>query len=201
MIYTITLNPSLDYVAYTDSFERGKTNRTRDEYIVPGGKGLNVSVLLSRLGDETTALGIKGGFTGDELVRLLKKENINCSFWQADGNTRINVKLSGNEITEFNGSGVSLRKEDISALKNRLSELKEGDWLCLSGSIPNGADNTIYLELASSVKEGVKVVVDASGEPLRAALSAKPFLIKPNIDELGELFGKKITTKENHFSV
>ena len=196
MIYTLTLNPSLDYFAKTDSFNIGKTNRTRDEYILPGGKGLNVSVLLSRLGEETTALGFIGGFTGDELVRLLEKENINCSFWQTDGNTRINLKLKGSDITEFNGSGVSLKNEDISALKNKISRLNEGDWLCLSGSVPKGCSADIYSLLASSVKSGVKVVIDASGEPLRAALSAKPFLIKPNIDELGDLFGAKISTRE-----
>lgn len=196
MIYTVTLNPSLDYFAKTDSFNIGKTNRTRDEYILPGGKGLNVSVLLSRLGEDTTALGFIGGFTGAELVRLLEKENINCSFWQTDGNTRINVKLKGSDITEFNGSGVSLKNEDISALKNKISRLNEGDWLCLSGSIPKGCSADIYSLLVSSVKSGVKVVIDASGEPLRAALSAKPFLIKPNIDELGDLFGAKISTRE-----
>lgn len=196
MIYTVTLNPSLDYFAKTDSFNIGKTNRTRDEYILPGGKGLNVSVLLSRLGEETTALGFIGGFTGDELVRLLVKENINCDFGKSSGNTRINVKLKGSDITEFNGSGVSLKNEDISALKNKISRLNEGDWLCLSGSIPKGCSADIYSLLASSVKSGVKVVVDASGEPLRAALSAKPFLIKPNIDELGDLFGAKISTRE-----
>lgn len=196
MIYTVTLNPSLDYFAKTDSFNVGKTNRTRDEYILPGGKGLNVSVLLSRLGEDTTALGFIGGFTGAELVRLLEKENINCSFWQTDGNTRINLKLKGSDITEFNGSGVSLKNEDISALKNKISRLNEGDWLCLSGSVPKGCSADIYSLLASSVKSGVKVVIDASGEPLRAALSAKPFLIKPNIDELGELFDVKISTRK-----
>ena len=196
MIYTLTLNPSLDYFAKTDSFNIGKTNRTRDEYILPGGKGLNVSVLLSRLGESTTALGFTGGFTGAELVRLLEKENINCDFGEADGNTRINVKLKGSDITEFNGSGVSLKNEDISALKNKISRLNEGDWLCLSGSIPKGCSADIYSLLASSVNSGVKVVIDASGEPLRAALSAKPFLIKPNIDELGELFGVEISTRK-----
>ena len=196
MIYTLTLNPSLDYYAYPDSFNIGKTNRTKGEYILPVGKGLNVSVLLSRLGVPTTALGFTGGFTGDELIRLLKEENIHCDFGKANGNTRINVKLCGENITEFNGSGISPRKEDISALKEKVSLLKAGDWLCLSGSIPNGADKDIYLELASLVKNGVKVVVDASGEALTLALSANPFLVKPNIDELGELFGVNISGRE-----
>ena len=196
MIYTVTLNPSLDYVAYPDSFNIGKTNRTRNEYILPGGKGINVSVLLSRLGDDTTALGFMGGFTGQELVRLLKKENINCDFGVAEGTTRINVKLSGSEITEFNGSGISLSRGDFSALKEKICCLKEGDWLCLSGSIPKGAPCDIYFQLARCAPKGVKVVIDASGEALGLSLMAKPFLIKPNADELCDFFGVKIESKE-----
>ena len=194
MIYTLTLNPSLDYYARPDSFNIGKTNRTRDEYILPGGKGLNISVLLSRLGVPTTALGFVGGFTGEELVRLLENENTNCEFFEVHGLTRINVKLCRDEITEFNGSGISMGVKEISAVKDKLEKLDLGDWLCLSGSIPKGADSNIYLELASSVNSGVKVVVDAVGEPLREALLSKPFLVKPNIDELSDLFGVKIST-------
>ena len=196
MIYTLTLNPSLDYVAETDSFNIGKTNRTKNEYFVAGGKGINVSLLLSRLGLDTTALGFVSGFTGKELVKLLEKENIKCNFGKAQGNTRINVKLKGEEITEFNASGVELRDTDISALKSKIKTIKEGDWLCLSGSIPKGAEASIYKDLALSVKEGVKVIVDAVDEPLKEALLAKPFLIKPNIDELGDIFGVEIKTRE-----
>ncbi len=196
MIFTLTLNPSLDYVAFSDTFNIGKTNRTKNEYIVPGGKGLNVSILLSRLGNSTTALGFSGGFTGLELERLLTLENINCDFQEVQGNTRINVKLSGTEITEFNGSGISLTENDIFSLSEKIGNLKSGDWLCLSGSIPKGAKSDIYLKLALCVKEGVKVIVDAIGEALKQALIAKPFLIKPNIDELCDLFGVEINTKE-----
>ncbi len=195
MIYTVTLNPSLDYVAFTDTFNYGKTNRTKNEYIVPGGKGLNVSILLSRLGEDTTATGFVGGFTGDELVRLLKNEGIKCDFSKVEGNTRINVKLSGDDITEFNASGVSLDDNTINTLKEKLKTLKSGDWLCLSGSVPKGAENTIYRDLALCVPEGVKVVIDAVGEPLKSALTAKPFLIKPNMDELCDLFGVEIKTQ------
>lgn len=196
MIYTLTLNPSLDYVAFSDTFNVGKTNRTTNEYIVPGGKGLNVSIMLSRLGTPTTALGFVGGFTGKELERLLNLENINCNFKETKDNTRINVKLSGNEITEFNGSGVSLEEKDILALSQKIGDLQSGDWLCLSGSVPKGAKNDIYLKLALCVSKGVNVVVDATGEPLKEALKAKPFLIKPNIDELCDLFGVNITSRE-----
>ncbi len=197
MIYTVTLNPSLDYIAFTDTFNFGKTNRTRDEYIVPGGKGLNVSILLSRLGCDTTATGFVGGFTGNELVNLLKNEGVKCDFTEVLGNTRINVKLNSGEITEFNASGISLHADKIEALKEKISALKSGDWLCLSGSIPKSADPDIYLDLASSVPDGVNVVIDAAGEPLKASLKAKPFLIKPNLDELCELFGAKIKTESD----
>ncbi len=196
MIYTLTLNPSLDYVAAADTFNIGKTNRTRDEYFVPGGKGLNVSILLSRLGEETTAFGFIGGFTGDELIRLLGAEKINCDFASVGGNTRINVKLSQKGITEFNASGVSLTDKEITLLTEKLENLEAGDWLCLSGSIPKGVGTDIYLRLARCVKKGVRVIIDTAGEPLHKALSSKPFLIKPNTDELGELFGIEIKTKE-----
>ncbi len=197
MIYTVTLNPSLDYVAACDTLNFGKTNRTKDEYIVPGGKGLNVSILLSRLGADTAAFGFTGGFTGKELQRLLLEENIKCDFSEADGNTRINVKLSSDEITEFNASGISLDSDKINALTDKIKTLKSGDWLCLSGSIPKGADNGIYKRLAEAVPQGVKVVIDAVGEPLKASLSTKPFLIKPNRDELCDLFGVEIETNED----
>ena len=194
MIYTVTLNPSLDYIATCDTLNFGKTNRTKDEYIVPGGKGLNVSILLSRLGHNTTALGFSGGFTGKELERLLKFENINCDFEKVSENTRINIKLSNQKITEFNASGISLDNKKIEALKEKIKLLNSGDWLCLLGSIPKGAKNDIYLQLALCAKDGVNVVVDAVGESLKQSLKAKPFLIKPNIDELCDLFGKEIKT-------
>ncbi len=196
MIYTVTLNPSLDYIATCDTLNFGKTNRTKDEYIVPGGKGLNVSILLSRLGAYTTTFGFLGGFTGKELERLLREENIKCNFLEVSGNTRINVKLSSGEITEFNASGISLEDDRIVALENKIKNLKSGDWLCLSGSIPKGTKNDIYLQLALCAKDGVNVVVDAVGESLKQSLKAKPFLIKPNIDELCDLFGKEIKTME-----
>lgn len=196
MIYTVTLNPSLDYVAFCDTINFGKTNRTKNEYIVPGGKGLNISILLSRLGSDTCALGFCGGFTGKELERLLKNEGINCDFQQANQNTRINVKLSGKEITEFNASGIALDSSKINTLKEKLQTLKLGDWLCLSGSIPKGTEATIYHDLALCAPQGVNVVVDAIGEPLLESLKVKPFLIKPNIDELCDIFECEIKTQE-----
>ncbi len=195
MIYTVTLNPSLDYIAKTDVVALGKTNRTRDEYIIPGGKGLNVSILLSRLGIDTTALGFSAGFTGLELERLLEETGIKTDFSKTEGLTRINVKISSGEITEFNGSGISLKDSDIENIKSKLAALKSGDWLILSGSIPKGADEDIYKELAAAAPDGVRVIVDAVGSPLRRALEAKPFLIKPNLDELEDFFSNSIKTQ------
>lgn len=197
MIYTVTLNPSLDYIAFCDTLNIGKTNRTKEEYIVPGGKGLNVSILLSRLGSDTRALGFIGGFTGKELERLLKSEGTNCNFTEVCDNTRINVKLSSNEITEFNASGISLDSNKIADLKLKLSALEKGDWLCLSGSIPKGGDSSIYKDLAHCAPTGVKVVIDAVGDSLLKALEAKPFLIKPNIDELCDIFDANIKTDDD----
>ena len=193
MIYTVTLNPSLDYTAFTDTVNFGKTNRTKDEYIVPGGKGINISILLSRLGVPTTALGFAGGFTGEKLKDLLKNENINCDFSQINADTRINVKLSCGEITEFNGSGATLENSDIENLKSKIKTLQSGDWLCLSGSVPSGVSADIYKELALCVPNGVNVVIDTVGKPLLEALETKPFLIKPNIDELCDLFDAEIS--------
>jgi 1-phosphofructokinase len=193
MIYTLTLNPSLDYVAFTDTLNLGKTNRTKNEYIVPGGKGINISILLSRLGVPTTALGFAGGFTGEKLKDLLKSENICCDFSQINADTRINVKLSCGEITEFNGSGATLSENDIENLKDKISTLQNGDWICLSGSVPNGVSTDIYKQLALCVKDGVNVVIDTVGKPLLEALETKPFLIKPNIDELCDIFDCEIS--------
>ena len=198
MIYTVTLNPSLDYTAAAATMNFGKTNRTKNEYIVPGGKGLNVSVMLSRLGLPTTALGFAAGFTGKELLRLLKDLDCSCDFIETkNGFTRINVKLVSEEVTEFNGSGITLDEDDLDALKNRISKLQKTDTLVLSGSIPNGADRDIYKQLILSAPKGVTVVLDTCGEPLASALECRPFLIKPNIDELRDLFREPIETLED----
>lgn len=196
MIYTVTLNPSLDYNMSLGTLDFGKTNRTNDEYIVPGGKGLNISIILSRLECPTTALGFCGGFTGAELERLLKKENIYCDFTKVADSTRINVKLNTGEITEFNASGISIDEHKINALKLKLSTLKPGDWLCLSGSIPKGAQESIYKDLADSAPKDVFKIIDTTGKTLTTSLSSNPFLIKPNKDELCDIFNTEINTTE-----
>jgi len=198
MVYTVTLNPSLDYVMKVEHPAFNKTNRSYGEYIVPGGKGLNISILLSRLRISTTALGFVAGFTGCELQRLLQKEGLNCDFTMVDkGFTRINVKLSSGEITEFNGSGIEVGEQHISALTNKIKKLKSGDWLCLSGSIPKGAKPSIYKELSKAAPKGVKIVLDTVEKSFTQALETKPFLVKPNREELEDIFGKSIKTESD----
>ena len=197
MIYTVTLNPSLDYTAEIGTKNFGKTNRTQGEYIVPGGKGLNTSIVLSRLKDSSVAFGFTSGFTGKELERLMKNYGTKCRFTKVkNGFTRINVKFVSDEVTEFNGSGISVSDTDVKKICKNISRLKSGDWLVLSGSAPNGATEDIYKTLMKSAKDGVKIVLDTVGEPLKLALLQKPFLVKPNIDELCDFFGAEITTDE-----
>ena len=197
MIYTVTLNPSLDYTADANTMEKAKTNRTKNEYVVPGGKGLNTSIILSRLGRKNVAFGFTAGFTGAELERLMKSHGTKCRFTKVNqGFTRINVKLVADEVTEFNGSGISVASDDINKLCKNISRLSSGDWLVLSGSAPMGAESDIYKKLISCAKKGVKVVLDTADETLKMALTQKPFLIKPNIDELSCFFNTNIKTEE-----
>ena len=195
MIYTITLNPSLDYFAMTDEIRAGRTNRTRDEYIVPGGKGLNVSMVLSRLGTKSTAIAFAAGFTGRELRRLLTEEQVDTELIDAGaGITRINIKINTGEITEFNGAGIRLSEELCGRLKKRLSGLSGEDLVILSGSIPAGAENTLYRDLMAATP--ARVVLDTYGEALTAALSERPFLIKPNEEEIAAFAGHPVETEE-----
>lgn len=197
MIYTVTLNPSIDYTADVGTAELGKTNRTKNEYIAPGGKGLNSSIILSRLGQKNIAFGFTAGFTGLELERIMKNHGTKCRFTKIEnGLTRINVKFVADEVTEFNGSGISVSDFDIHKLCKNISRLKSGDWLVLSGSAPRGANPDIYKTLMSAAKDGVKIVLDTVGEPLKLALPQKPFLVKPNLDELCDFFETPIETDE-----
>lgn len=198
MIYTITLNPSLDYFVTMNHFELGKTNRTTSELILPGGKGVNVSVMLKHLGVESTALGFTAGFVGKEIICRLEEQGIhNGLIWLKEGNSRINVKLKNIEGTEINGMGPEIPAEELDKLIAFVSNLKSGDYLVLAGSIPSSVLTDIYCALMAAVADkGVEVIVDAAGELLRQALSYHPFLIKPNHHELGELFGVEFTARE-----
>lgn len=195
MIYTVTLNPSLDYIVSVDGFEVGKTNRTSSEMMLPGGKGINVSTILKNLGLENTALGYVAGFTGVEIERRLHEMGVRTGFITLrEGMSRINFKLSSIEGTEINGRGPVIQAADIERLMEQLSSLKDGDVLFLSGSIPSSMPDDIYRDIMERLQDReIQIVVDATGELLLKVLPYHPVLIKPNHHELGEIFGAELT--------
>lgn len=201
MIYTITLNPSVDYHVEVDDFESGKLNRTKSDYKVPGGKGINVSRVLKRLGVQSKALGFLGGFTGTYIQEFLKKEQIDMRFIEVDQDTRINIKLKSVDETEINGVGPNVKKEQLAKLFAQFSNLTKEDIVVFSGSIPSSLPSTIYVELIKRCKDnGVRFVADVSGDALESILEEKPFLIKPNHHELGELFDTEIHTIQEAYT-
>ncbi|KEZ90281.1 1-phosphofructokinase [Lacrimispora celerecrescens] len=191
MIYTVTFNPALDYVVRVDHFALGEVNRTEQERIYYGGKGLNVSAVLSTLGYGNTALGFVAGFTGDEIERGVKGLGFRSDFIRVEkGLSRINVKLKSQEETEINGMGPEITGEDVTQLFEKLDRLTAGDVLVLSGSIPKSINDDIYERIMESLDgRGVRIVVDATKDLLINVLPYHPFLIKPNNHELGEMFG------------
>lgn len=197
MIYTVTFNPSLDYIVTVDHFECGIVNRTQNEIIYPGGKGINVSMVLKNLGHENTALGFLAGFTGDKIEQLLKEKGISTNFIKVEnGFSRINVKLRSDEETEVNGQGPVIAASDIDALYRRLDTLTEGDILVLAGSIPDVMPSSMYMDIMTHLKEKkLKIVVDATRDLLVNVLCHRPFLVKPNNHELGEIFGVTLRDK------
>lgn len=198
MIYTVTFNPALDYVIKVNDLKLGAVNRTSQENLFYGGKGINVSVILARLGCESTALGFVAGFTGDELERGVRNLGFTSDFIHVKkGMTRINVKLKSGEETDINGMGPEIQPEDVEKLFQKLDCIKEGDVLVLSGSIPSSISDRIYEKIMSRLSgKGIKIVVDAAKDLLFHVLSYHPFLIKPNNYELGELFGKVLDSEE-----
>ncbi|MVX65787.1 1-phosphofructokinase [Clostridium chromiireducens] len=190
MIYTVTFNPALDYVIKVDNFTLGAINRTKREDIYYGGKGLNVSTVLTNLGYESIALGFIAGFTGDVIEKGAKSLGFCTDFIKVrEGLSRINVKLKSDEETEINGQGPKITKEDIDKLFTKLEKLKEKDILILSGSIPNTLDEDIYEKIMERLqKKDIQIVVDATKDLLLNVLKYRPFLIKPNNYELGEMF-------------
>lgn len=198
MIYTVTFNPSLDYIVSMKDFQFGKTNRTCAELMLPGGKGINVSTVLQNLGIENTALGFTAGFTGEELLRKMKEIGFYCDFIHLEqGCSRINIKLKDFDGTEINGQGPSISREAIDRLMAKLDQLKAGDTLVLAGSIPSSMPDSIYRDILSALNgRGVQFVVDATQNLLLNVLEYRPFLIKPNNHELGEIFGVTLSTRE-----
>ena len=199
MIYTVTLNPSLDYIGWVDHFREGIVNRMNNETVKAGGKGVNVSLVLHRLGCDTTALGFLAGFTGEEIVRQIRALGCPEDFiFLKNGFSRINVKLKSGEETEINGAGADISEEDFSLLLQKIGEASEEDILVLAGSVPRSLGDQVYRRLAEvALKRKMKIVADAAGMLLRQVLPCRPFLIKPNHHELGELFGVTIQTKED----
>lgn len=199
MIYTVTLNPSLDYIVDVKDFCMGAVNRSRAEVILAGGKGINVSLMLRELGCESQALGLLAGFTGEEIRRLLVREGISERFlFLENGFSRINVKLKSGDVTEINGAGPCVSDTEKEAFLLQLeSSLCDGDILVLSGSVPRSLPSSIYTEIIRRLSDKrVRIVADVSGGMLWDILPYHPFLIKPNHHELGELFGCRIDSRE-----
>lgn len=190
MIYTVTFNPSLDYVVQSDGFAVGAINRTQSECIYPGGKGINVSLVLQNLGVPSIMLGFVAGFSGEELKRLVTLQGAGHSFiGLSSGYTRINVKIAGSPETALNGRGPEIGEPQLAQLFGQLQKLCAGDVLVLAGSIPAELPSDIYEQIMRLVAgKGVRTVVDATGELVLKVLPYHPFLIKPNHEELGEFF-------------
>ena len=199
MIYTITLNPSLDYVMNIEDYKDGETNRSTSEEIHIGGKGINVSIVLSSLGIETTAIGIASGFTGEYITKTLDEIGINNDFTKnAHGISRINIKIKSENETEINSNGPVYDDNTIKDFFKKLDKVQNGDFLILSGSVPKSLNDDIYKRILHHVKlKDIQVVVDATGRLLTNTLDENPFLIKPNRAELGEIFGTQIKTDED----
>ncbi|MDO5602821.1 MAG: 1-phosphofructokinase [Oscillospiraceae bacterium] len=193
MIYTVTFNPSLDYIVRLNELELGHVNRTQSEEMYPGGKGVNVSVMLKNLGLESVALGFIAGFTGDALDWLVKSYGCRADFIRMEeGATRINVKIKAGEETDINGQGPVITQRAMRHFYSRIAALKDGDTLVLAGSIPSALSSDVYEDILQRLQgRDVRVIVDATGDLLKKVLSYRPFLIKPNSYELAELFGKK----------
>lgn len=198
MIYTVTFNPCLDYIVSVDNFTLGRVNRTTKELVYPGGKGINVSLVLQNLGMESTALGFTAGFTGTEIERALQEWGCYTDFIRiSEGMSRINLKLRSNEESEINGQGPKISKEALEALYEKLDAMNSEDVLVLAGSIPNSMPDSSYELIMERVeKKHMKVVVDATGDLLVNVLKYHPFLIKPNNHELEEIFRVPMDSSE-----
>ncbi|MFQ3544851.1 1-phosphofructokinase [Halobacillus rhizosphaerae] len=197
MIYTCTLNPSIDYIMNVEHFESGGLNRAKQTFYYPGGKGINVSRVMSRLGVPTTALGYVGEFTGKFITDFLNEENIDHRFIETGQYTRINVKLKGDKESEINGPGPELNEEQQEKLLDQIRSLTGEDLLILAGSVPSSLPSDFYLRIADICDStGAKLVADTSGKALEQLMGYKVALLKPNHHELGELFQTEINTKE-----
>lgn len=198
MIYTITFNPALDYIVKMDEFNLGHVNRSNNEFVYAGGKGINVSIVLNNLEVKSKALGFIAGFTGDEIERRVREFGCDTDFIKLkEGMSRINVKIKADVESEINGGGPDISEEALEELYGKLDTLTSGDILVLAGSIPKTMPTDVYERIMERLQEkNVKFIVDTTGESLLKVLKYNPFLVKPNHHELGELFGVKLNSKE-----
>ncbi|MEI6856194.1 1-phosphofructokinase [Psychrilyobacter sp.] len=198
MIYILTLNPSIDYIINIEKFVPGDINLTKSEYKLPGGKGINVSQVLTNLQTPNTTLGFIGGFTGDFIKESLDKKNIKHDFIEVCGDTRINIKMKDSSgESEINGNSPEISSEALKKLKEKLGSLISGDILVLSGSVPKSISSTIYKDIMTDTSDGVKVILDAKGDALLEGIKGKPYMIKPNNHELGDIFDVKLESIED----
>lgn len=196
MIYTVTLNPSLDYIVKTDRFQMGMINRTKDDMILAGGKGINVSAVLAGLDMPSIAFGFTGGFTGTEIERILDAKHVSHDFVHIQENSRINVKIEADKETQINGAGPDVSEGNMQELYQKLDLLKNGDVLVMSGSVPSSVPHHVYAEMMKRLQgKGILCAVDAEKDLQSETLPYRPFLIKPNIEELEMLFHKEIHTE------
>ena len=191
MIYTVTFNPAIDYVIKVDHLTLGSVNRTKREDVYCGGKGINVSTVLSNLGIDSVGLGFIAGFTGDAIEAGAKKLGFQPDFIRLrEGMTRINVKIKSDEESEINGQGPVIHEDELKQMFQKIDQLQDGDILVLAGSIPASLPEDIYEKIMERLQEKeIQIVVDATKDLLLNVLKYHPFLIKPNNHELGEMFG------------
>lgn len=198
MVYTVTFNPAIDYVVHTDEMKVGSVNRSRSEEIYFGGKGINVSIVLSELGIKSKAMGFVAGFTGEAIEKGVAEKGIETDFVHLEnGYSRINVKIKSGAETELNGQGPEIGGKALDELFEKLDKLEDGDTIVLAGSIPGTLPSDIYEKILQRLSDRkIKTVVDATKDLLINVLKYKPFLIKPNNYELGEIFGVTLTSND-----
>lgn len=198
MIFTVTFNPSIDYIASVPDFKLGRINRTLKSRIFPGGKGINVSLVLNHLGIPNVALGFIAGFTGNEIEQCLRDQDCLSDFIHLNqGNSRINVKIKADEETELNGNGPLITAQDLENLFRKIAQIRDGDILVLSGSIPESLSLDTYEQIMRQCgSKKIRIIVDASGPLLLNTLKNHPYLIKPNNYELEEAVGRKLTSRQ-----
>ena len=193
MIYTVTLNPAIDYIVNVNDFKTGEVNRVNSDIKYPGGKGINVSRVLNNFGIDTKALGFIGGFTGEFIKNYIEDEGVETDFINVEGDTRINVKLKSNKETEINGYGPTITEENLNSLFDKIKKINSEDILVLAGNVQKSVPRDVYSQIQNiCAKNNVKVIVDTTGKSLMNTLKNKPFLIKPNNHELSEVLNVNI---------